>query len=52
MQETEHWKCGAARAMDILGGKWKLNIIWAIAKNDKLRFNQMKREVKGLRTSC
>lgn len=44
----KNWDCGVARAMAVLGGKWKLNIIWRLANTDALRFNELKRAVKGI----
>ncbi|PCS08754.1 transcriptional regulator [Lactococcus piscium] len=34
--------------MAILGGKWQLNILWQMSKQTDIRFNQLKREVKGI----
>ncbi|MCH4172113.1 MAG: helix-turn-helix transcriptional regulator [Lactobacillus sp.] len=48
MKLTPDWNCGVAKAMTILGGKWRLNIIWALSKQDQIRFNQLKRDVKGI----
>ncbi|AYG00752.1 winged helix-turn-helix transcriptional regulator [Lactococcus allomyrinae] len=41
-------ECGVRRVMDIFGGKWKVNILWAICKMEGIRFNQLRREVKGI----
>jgi DNA-binding HxlR family transcriptional regulator len=45
---NQHFDCGVARSMNVLGGKWKLNILWVIARKEKIRFNQLKREVLGI----
>ncbi|KRN78686.1 hypothetical protein IV52_GL000963 [Fructilactobacillus lindneri DSM 20690 = JCM 11027] len=34
--------------MDIFAGKWKLNILWLIYKNDGIGFNQLKRKAAGI----
>lgn len=44
----QSYRCGVAAAMNVLGGKWKLNILWALSKSEVLRFNALKREVKGI----
>ncbi|QDK71685.1 winged helix-turn-helix transcriptional regulator [Lactococcus protaetiae] len=41
-------ECGVRRVMDVFGGKWKVNILWAICKREGIRFNQLRREVKGI----
>ena len=40
--------CPLEYAMDILGGKWKLKIIWTIYKSKAIRFNALKREIDGI----
>lgn len=40
--------CGIKKIMDILGGKWKLQILWTICNNRGIRFNQLKRGVSGI----
>lgn len=44
----QSYRCGVAAAMNVLGGKWKLNILWVLSKSEVLRFNALKREVKGI----
>ena len=46
--ETKTLGCPLEYALEILGGKWKLKIIWAIYKFKVIRFNQLKREVPGI----
>lgn len=48
MDVDSPWNCGVAKSMNLLGGKWKVNILWTLAKHDILRFNQLKREVRGI----
>lgn len=40
--------CPLEYAMDILGGKWKMKIIWTIYKFKIIRFNAFKRELDGI----
>ena len=46
-------KCPILFAMEILGSKWKLPIIWylAAAENKTLRYNELQRRVKGVTTT-
>ena len=48
MQTKETWNCGLTRVMDSLSGKWKLQIFWIISQKQPARFNQLKRDVKGI----
>jgi DNA-binding HxlR family transcriptional regulator len=40
--------CPLTRALNIIGGKWRLPIIWALNKNEKLRYNELKRNIDGI----
>ncbi|MFE1628826.1 winged helix-turn-helix transcriptional regulator [Brevibacillus reuszeri] len=31
-----------------MGGKWRLPIIWALWKNETLRYNELKRNIDGI----
>ena len=46
--ETKYADCPLEYALEILGGKWKLKIIWTIYEAKVIRFNQLKREVSGI----
>ena len=39
-----------SRVLDVVGGKWRMNILWIINKHKKVRFNQLRREVEGITT--
>lgn len=39
--------CGVELTMDILGGKWRIMILWYL-RNKSLRFGQLKRSLKGI----
>ena len=43
-------KCPILHAMEILGSKWKLPIIWylAAAENETLRYNELQRQIRGV----
>ncbi|AHF06450.1 winged helix-turn-helix transcriptional regulator [Desulfitobacterium metallireducens] len=40
--------CPLEYAISILGGKWKLQIIWTIYTAKSIRFNQLKQELDGI----
>ena len=40
--------CYVVYAMDIIGGKWKLLIIWTMSQNGVIRFNELQRKVNGI----
>ncbi|TGE30947.1 helix-turn-helix domain-containing protein [Desulfosporosinus sp. Sb-LF] len=41
-------KCPLIYALDIIGQKWKLPIMWYLFQNDFIRYNELKRKVKGI----
>lgn len=40
--------CYVKYAMDMIGGKWKLIIIWTMCQNGRIRFNELQRKVDGI----
>lgn len=40
--------CPLSAAIDVIGGKWRLPVIWAIHKNGVVRYNELKRQVEGI----
>ena len=46
--ENKYSDCPLEYALEILGGKWKLKVIWMIFKFKVIRFNQLKRELPGI----
>ncbi|WP_297421848.1 helix-turn-helix domain-containing protein [Clostridium sp.] len=40
-------KCPVLYALSIIGGKWRLSILWHL-KDGNLRYNQLKRELNGI----
>ena len=40
--------CPLTYAMNMIGGKWRLPILWAIRQNETLRYNELKRTVEGI----
>ncbi len=42
------YSCGLDAALDVVGGKWKSLILWALAEKPALRFGELRREVAGI----
>jgi DNA-binding HxlR family transcriptional regulator len=40
--------CYIVNALKIIGGKWKLLILWTILQNDVIRFNDLQRKIEGI----
>jgi len=47
---TSHgpYTCGLDAALDVVGGKWKSLILWALGDDGPLRFGELRREVPGI----
>ena len=41
-------QCPVIYALNIVGQKWKLPIMWYLFKNEYTRYNDLKRQVKGI----
>lgn len=41
-------KCSVIYALEIIGGKWKLPIIWKLSKQEQIRYNELKRTLGGI----
>lgn len=41
-------RCPIIHALHIIGGKWKLPIIWHMADKKVIRYNALRRDVKGI----
>lgn len=37
--------CPLTYALNLIGGKWKLPIIWALSQNGKMRYGELKRSI-------
>lgn len=40
--------CPLTFALEVIGGKWRLPIIWLLNKNDTMRYNELKRSIDGI----
>lgn len=41
-------KCAVIYALELIGGKWKLPILWKLSKKETMRYNELKRELQGI----
>ncbi len=41
-------KCPVIRALEIIGGKWRIPIIWRLSTEKSLRYNELKRSIPGI----
>lgn len=40
--------CPLTFALNLIGGKWRLPIIWALSKNKVMRYNELKKNIEGI----
>lgn len=40
--------CPLTFALQLIGGKWRLPILWALSKNGTMRYNELKRHIEGI----
>lgn len=40
--------CPLTFALTLIGGKWRLPIIWVLSKNGTMRYNELKRNIGGI----
>jgi len=41
-------KCAVVYALEIIGGKWRLPIIWELSAQETMRYNELKRHLNGI----
>ena len=41
-------KCAVVHALEIIGGKWRLPIIWELSTQESMRYNELKRHLNGI----
>lgn len=46
--QSEGKLCPIKFAVNIIGGKWKMYIIWILEKRGTLRYNELKRQIVGI----
>lgn len=40
--------CPVTHALEIIGGKWRIPIIWKISAAQSIRYNELKRSIPGI----
>lgn len=46
--DMKKYKCPMEYTLDIMGGKWKLVILWQLAVDDVRRYGEIKKSVTGI----
>ncbi len=41
-------KCAVIHALEIIGRKWRLPIIWELSAQESMRYNELKRHLDGI----
>lgn len=47
-KDVQAKECPIIFAMDIIGKKWKLPILWYLYEEDGIRYNELKRHIPGI----
>lgn len=47
-QDVEDERCPVIFAMNIIGKKWKLPILWYLHEAEETRYNELKRRIQGI----
>ena len=51
LKESKHicsGECPVVHALEIIGGKWRIPIIWILSQEKSVRYNQLKRSIPGI----
>ena len=46
--ELAQEKCGVIYALELIGGKWRLPVLWKLSKQDSIRYNELRRQLHGI----
>lgn len=46
--ENNDTRCALIYALEIIGQKWKIPIMWFLCENDSTRYNELKQRIKGI----
>jgi len=41
-------ECPVNHALEIIGGKWRIPIIWQLSLEESIRYNELKRRIPGI----
>ena len=42
------YRCADIYALEVISGKWRLAIIWTLASKESMRYNELKRHLRGI----
>ena len=48
MADVVNKKCPILHALDVIGQKWKLPILWYLHEKENTRYNELKRRIPGI----
>ena len=48
MKKPDVPQCPIVYAMEMIGSKWKLPILWNLTEEDSLHYNELKRRIQGI----
>lgn len=48
LYKSNYDDCPLTYALSLIGGKWRLPIIWALSTYQTLRYNELKRNITGI----
>jgi DNA-binding HxlR family transcriptional regulator len=48
IESIDRNNCPLTYSLNLIGGKWRLPILWALWKSDTLRYNELKGKVEGI----
>ena len=46
--ELAQEKCGVIYALELIGGKWRLPVLWKLSKQETIRYNELRRQLPGV----
>ena len=47
-KEIGHVECPVTYALKMIGGKWKLPVLWHLYQKESIRYNELKRHIPGI----
>lgn len=47
-RELSSIPCPIEYTIELLSGKWKMHVIWQVAKQEVIRFNELRRQLNGI----
>ena len=46
--ELAQENCGVIYALELIGGKWRLPVLWKLSKQQSTRYNELRRQLPGI----